>query len=145
MYPYIIVFYFTTIIFVIAKSILKNVMFTWKCAVDEMYVTSLPVILPSKEYHHRTCFIYIWGKCIFDAICVSCAACIFLPICIKCVKMKNTIKFPYISFIHLLQPSPTKVRHVPMTEILVNGMQWKSKHKNIVKYEMICIYLKTKT
>ena len=54
--------------------------------------------------------------------------------------MKNTIKFPYISFIHLLQPSPTKVRHVPMTEMLVNGMQWKSKHKYIVKYKMICLY-----
>ena len=49
MYLYVIVFYFTTIIFVIAKSILKNVMFTWKCAVDEMYVTSLPVNYPLKN------------------------------------------------------------------------------------------------
>ena len=49
MYLYVIVFYFTTIIFVIAKNILKNVMFTWKCAVDEMYVTSLPVNYPLKN------------------------------------------------------------------------------------------------
>ena len=49
MYLYVIVFYFTTIMFVIAKSILKNVMFTWKCAVDEMYVTSLPVNYPLKN------------------------------------------------------------------------------------------------
>ena len=49
MYPYVIVLYFTTIVFVIAKSILKNVVFTWKCAVDEMYVTSLPVNYPLKN------------------------------------------------------------------------------------------------
>ena len=49
MYLYVIVFYFTTMIFVIAKSILKNVMFTWKCAVNEMYVTSLPVNYPLKN------------------------------------------------------------------------------------------------
>ena len=49
MYRYVIVFYFTIIMFVIAKSILKNVMFTWKCAVDEMYVTSLPVNYPLKN------------------------------------------------------------------------------------------------
>ena len=49
MYLYVIVFYFTTIVSVIAKSILKNVMFTWKCAVDEMYVTSLPVNYPLKN------------------------------------------------------------------------------------------------
>ena len=48
MYLYVIVVYFTTIM-VIAKSILKNVMFTWKCAVDEMYVTSLPVNYPLKN------------------------------------------------------------------------------------------------
>ena len=42
--------------------------------------------------------------------------------------------FLYISFIYLLQPSPTKVRHVPMTEMLVNGIQWKSKHRLIVKF-----------
>ena len=35
--------------FVIAKSILKNVMFTWKCAVDEIYVTSLPINYPLKN------------------------------------------------------------------------------------------------
>ena len=49
MYLYVIVFYFNTIVSVIAKSILKNVMFTWKCAVDEMYVTSLPVNYPLKN------------------------------------------------------------------------------------------------
>ena len=49
MYLHVIVSYFTTIVFVIAKSILKNVMFTWKCAVDEMYVTSLPVNYPLKN------------------------------------------------------------------------------------------------
>ena len=49
MYLYVIVYYFTTIVSVIAKSILKNVMFTWKCAVDEMYVTSLPVNYPLKN------------------------------------------------------------------------------------------------
>ena len=43
--------------------------------------------------------------------------------------------FPYISFIYPLQPSPTKVRHVPMTEMLVNGMQWKSKDKDMVNYQ----------
>ena len=59
--------------------------------------------------------------------------------------MKNTIKFPNISFIHPLQPSPTKVHHVPMMETLVNGMQWKSKQKNIVKYELRLVYIKTKT
>ena len=46
MYLYVIVVYFITILFAIAKSILKNVMFTWKCAVDEMYVTSLPANYP---------------------------------------------------------------------------------------------------
>ena len=49
MYLYVIVVYFITILFVIAKSILKNVMFTWKCAVDEMYVTSLPVNYPLRN------------------------------------------------------------------------------------------------
>ena len=49
MYLYVIVFYFTTAIFVIAKIILKNVAFTWKCAVDGMYVTSLPVNYPLKN------------------------------------------------------------------------------------------------
>ena len=49
MYLYVIVFYFTTAIFVIAKNILKNVAFTWKCAVDGMYVTSLPVNYPLKN------------------------------------------------------------------------------------------------
>ena len=49
MYLHVIVSYFTTIVFVIAKSILKNVMLTWKCAVDEMYVTSLPVNYPLKN------------------------------------------------------------------------------------------------
>ena len=49
MYLYVIVFYFTTAIFVIAKNILENVMFTWKCAVDKMYVTSLPVNYPLKN------------------------------------------------------------------------------------------------
>ena len=44
-----IVSYFITTVFVIAKSILKNVMFTWKCAVEEMYVTSLPVNYPLKN------------------------------------------------------------------------------------------------
>ena len=34
---------------VITKSILKNVTFTWKCAVDEMYATSLPVNYPLKN------------------------------------------------------------------------------------------------
>ena len=122
------VFYFTTMIFVIAKSILKNVMFTWKCAVDEICYL-LACQLPSKEYQHRARFIYIWGKCICDAICISCAACSFLPM----HKNKKYHKFPYISIIHLLQPSPTKVCHVPMTEILVKRMQWKSKHKNMGK------------
>ena len=42
--------------------------------------------------------------------------------------------FPYISFIHPLQPSPTKERHVPMTEKLVTRMQQKSKHRHIVKF-----------
>ena len=43
--------------------------------------------------------------------------------------------FPYISFIYLLQTSPTKVHHVPMMEMLVNGMQWKLKHRNMVNYQ----------
>ena len=34
---------------VITKSILKNVTFTWKCAVDEMYVTSLSLNYPLKN------------------------------------------------------------------------------------------------
>ena len=49
MYLYVIVYYLTTIVSVIAKSTLKNVMLTWKCAVDEMYVTSLPVNYPLKN------------------------------------------------------------------------------------------------
>ena len=49
MYLYVVVFYFTTIIPVITKCIFKNVMFTWKCAVDEMYVTSLLVNYPLKN------------------------------------------------------------------------------------------------
>ena len=69
-----------------------------------------------------------------DAICVLHAACGFPPICVKCIKMKNTVCSP-ISFIYPLQPSPTKVCHVPMMEMLVNGMQWKSKHKNMVNYQ----------
>ena len=59
--PFIIVFYFTTIMFVIAKSILKNVMFTWKCAVDEMYVTSLPVNYPLKNTSIAPT-LYMFGK-----------------------------------------------------------------------------------
>ena len=35
--------------FVIAKNIFKNVMFTWKRAVDEIYVTSLHVNYPLKN------------------------------------------------------------------------------------------------
>ena len=49
MYLYVIVVYFITILFVIAKSILKNAMFTWKCTVDEVYVTSLPVNYPLRN------------------------------------------------------------------------------------------------
>ena len=49
MYLYVVVFYFTTIILVIAKCIFKNVMFNWECAVDEMYVTSLLVNYPLKN------------------------------------------------------------------------------------------------
>ena len=49
MYLHVIVSYFTTIVFAIAKSILKNIMFTWKCGADEMYVTSLPVNYPLKN------------------------------------------------------------------------------------------------
>ena len=104
MYLYVIVIYFNTILFVIAKSILKNVMFTWTHAVDEMYVTSLPANYPLRI--PASCLlIYIWesapvmqfayhihlGKCTCDAICISCAAYIFPPNCIKCTKMKNTV------------------------------------------------------
>ena len=49
MYLYVIVFYFTTTVPAIANSMQKNVRFTWKCAVDEMYVTSLPVNYPLKN------------------------------------------------------------------------------------------------
>ena len=49
MYLYVIVFYFTTTVPAIANSIQKNVRFTWKCAVDEIYVTSLPVNYPLKN------------------------------------------------------------------------------------------------
>ena len=61
MYLHVIVFYFTTIIFVIAKGILKNVMFTWKCAVDEMYVTSLPGNYPLKNASIMPA-LYMFGK-----------------------------------------------------------------------------------
>ena len=49
MYLYIVVSYFTTIILAIVKCTFKNGMFTWKCAVDEMYVTSLLVNYPLKN------------------------------------------------------------------------------------------------
>ena len=61
MYLHVKVFYFTTIIFVIAKGILKNVMFTWKYAVDEMYVTSLPVNYPVKNTSIVPA-LYMFGK-----------------------------------------------------------------------------------
>ena len=49
MYLYVIVFYFTTTVPAIANSIQKNVRFTCKCAVDGIYVTSLPVNYPLKN------------------------------------------------------------------------------------------------
>ena len=61
----------------------------------------------------------------------------------KMHKNEKYHKFPYISFIYLLQPSPTEVHHIPMTEMLVNRMQWKSKQKNMVKYQgVMCLLYK---
>ena len=101
MYLYIIVFYFTTIIFVIAKGILKNVIFTWKCAVDEMYVTSLPVNYPLKNTSIMPA-LYMFGEgASLMQLCITCG--VRFPTNLR--KMRKNEKycvFPYISFIYLL-------------------------------------------
>ena len=84
MYLYAIVFYFTTILFVIATSILKNVMFTWRCAVDEMYVTSLPVNYPLKNTSIAPA-LYMFGE---SAFMMQFAYCVHFP-AILCKMCKN--------------------------------------------------------
>ena len=102
MYLYVIVFYFTTIVLVIAKSILKNVMFTWKCAVDEMYVTSLPVNYPLKNTS-ITPALYTFGE---SASVTQFVYHMWHTVSHQLRKMRKNDKyrtFPYISFIYLLQ------------------------------------------
>ena len=85
--------------FVIAKSILKNVMFTWKCAVDEMYVTSLPVNYPLKNTSIAPA-LYTFGE---SASVMQLAYSASFPTNLrKMCKNEKYRKFPYISFIYLL-------------------------------------------
>ena len=76
-------------------------MFTWKCAVDEMYVTSLPANYPVKNNQYRAPYIRLW-KCIHDAICVlrmfSC------QITLSSQKMKITVD---VLVIRLFMPITT--------------------------------------
>ena len=74
-------------------------MFTWKCAVDELYVTSLPVNYPLKNTSIAPA-LYMFGE---SASVMQFVYRVRRAVSHQCAKNEKYRKFPYISFIHLLQ------------------------------------------